>query len=61
MNIDGISEKTIRKMYKSINLRSWQDLMLSSASGAFHYVFGDGKSTENLSYSTGNMIHSNRW
>lgn len=51
MNIDGISEKTIRKMYKSINLRSWQDLMLSSASGAFHYVFGDGKSTENLNNS----------
>ena len=58
MDIDGISEKTIRKMYKSINLRSWQDLMLSSASGAFHYVFGDGKSMENLNNSIKKSMES---
>ena len=58
MDIDGISEKTIRKMYKSINLRSWQDLMLSSASGAFMYVFGDGKTMENLNNSIRKSIET---
>lgn len=48
MDIDGISDKTIRKLYSVLDLRSWQDLIWCSTTNAFSVVFGEGKTATNL-------------
>lgn len=58
MDIDGISDKTIRKLYSILELRSWQDLIYYSTTNAFYVALGEGKAATNLINSIRKSIES---